>query len=170
VRAFDLASGRLLPEPIVDPSEPDERMAGMPISRATPPDGRWAYTLYDGSGHEPFIHALDTVGQRAVCVDLPQLEGRKDLFLLRLQMDRRGQELMVSSAARGSRRSQPVLSVDTRSFAVRKAAPVATTSSGGTPWLPIGAATVGLVAVVLAIAGIAGRNRRVVAGKQLEQA
>lgn len=170
VRAFDLASGRLLPGPIVDPSQPDERMAGLPISRAVSPDGRWAYTLYDGGGHEPFIHALDTVARRAVCVDLPQLEGRRDLFLFTLRTDRRGQELTVSSGRPGSPRSQPVLSVDTGSFEVHKAVPVATASSSGTPWLPIGAAAVALVAFVLAIAAIANKGRRAAASKRLEHA
>ena len=35
VRALDVPSGKLLPTPIVDKSEPDERMAGLPITRAT---------------------------------------------------------------------------------------------------------------------------------------
>jgi hypothetical protein len=48
VRAYDLRAGRLLPEPIVDPREPGERMSGLPVTRATSPDGRWEYTLYDG--------------------------------------------------------------------------------------------------------------------------
>jgi hypothetical protein len=80
VRAFDVESRRLLPEPIVDPEEPEEEMAGLPIVRATSLDGRWAYTFYDSHEtrngravrtHEPFIHALDTVAGRAVCIDLP---------------------------------------------------------------------------------------------------
>ena len=63
VRAYDLETERLLAQPIVDPEEPDEQMGGHPLTRSTSPDGRWAYTLYRGSGgHEPFIHALDTVG------------------------------------------------------------------------------------------------------------
>jgi hypothetical protein len=45
VRALDTSSGELLPEPILDPESPEERMDGIPISRATSPDGRWAYTL-----------------------------------------------------------------------------------------------------------------------------
>ena len=35
VRAYDLRTGRLLPDPIVDPREPDERMSGRPVTRAT---------------------------------------------------------------------------------------------------------------------------------------
>src|SRR5215207_3380167 len=54
VRAYDLRSGRLLPGAIVDRREPDERMRGLPITRTPSPDGRWAYTLYDGAGSHPF--------------------------------------------------------------------------------------------------------------------
>ena len=45
-------------------------MRGQPLTRATSPDGRWAYTLYDGAGKEPFIHALDTSTRSARCIDL----------------------------------------------------------------------------------------------------
>jgi len=138
VRAYDLASGRLLPEPIVDPSEPDERMAGMPVSRATSPDGRWAFTLYDGSGHEPFVHALDTVEQRAICVDLPQLAGYRNLFALRLQMDQRGQELTVLQGRPRPPGAEPLLSVDTSNFAVSEPSAGAA-GDADVPWLLIGA-------------------------------
>ena len=60
MRAYDLVRGRLLHAPVVDPRETDEKMRGNPISRALSPDGRWAYTLYDGGGGTPFVHALDT--------------------------------------------------------------------------------------------------------------
>ena len=62
---FWLIGPKGLPTPIVDKSEPDERMAGLPITRQTTADGRWAYTLYDGAGKEPFVHALDTVNGEA---------------------------------------------------------------------------------------------------------
>lgn len=71
VRVYDVEAGRLLQDPVLDPSEPEEQMGGYPYARATSADGRWAYTLYDG-GTEPFIHALDTVGRTAVCVDLDE--------------------------------------------------------------------------------------------------
>jgi hypothetical protein len=75
VRAYDMRTQRMLPGRIVDPSEPDEDMSGLPMTRATGPDGRWAYTLYDGNEH-PFIHALDTVRRSAVCIDMDMLAGR----------------------------------------------------------------------------------------------
>jgi hypothetical protein len=75
VCAYDLRAGRLLPEPIVDPSEPDEPMRGYPMTRTTSPSGRWVYTLYAGGEH-PFIHALDTVRRTSLCLDLPHRAAR----------------------------------------------------------------------------------------------
>ena len=63
---------RLFQEPVVDPSEPDEDMSGVPVSRVSDADGRWAYTLYDSAKH-PFVHALDTERRTAVCIDLDDL-------------------------------------------------------------------------------------------------
>jgi hypothetical protein len=86
VRAYDVRAGTLAPEPIVDPHERGEQMRGRPLSRAASSDGRWAYTLYDGAGGTPFIHALDTSGRTARCIDLDTLGGRNDLWRLRLRM------------------------------------------------------------------------------------
>jgi hypothetical protein len=86
VRAYDLHARRLLPAPVVDPHERGEAMRGSPLTRAASPDGRWAYTLYDGAGGTPFLHALDTARAEARCIDLAMLAGRRDLYLLRLQV------------------------------------------------------------------------------------
>jgi hypothetical protein len=110
VRALDVFSGRLDPKPIVDPRSPGEAMNGHPLTRATSPDGRWAYTLYDGSEH-PFVHALDTAGRSARCIDLDWLHGRKDLWRLRFVVSRDGRELSVRSGR------NTVAVVDTRTFA-----------------------------------------------------
>jgi hypothetical protein len=90
VRVFDVDAGRLVPDPIVDPSERPDGMRGLPITRAVTPDGRWAYTLYDGAGAVPFVHALDTEQGTAVCVDLDALVGYGSLFELRLAVDPTG--------------------------------------------------------------------------------
>jgi hypothetical protein len=167
VRALDTASGRLLPEPIVDPTEPDEKMQGLPITRASSPDGRWAYTLYDGNGKEPFLHALDTVRGRAVCVDLPQLEGRHDLFMSRLRMEGGGRRLAVLSRPADLDRSRQLLSVDTKTFAVREVTPVATASSdASSPWLPIAIVAAALAA---AMTWLLARRQRAAARRPLEQ-
>jgi hypothetical protein len=119
VRALDTASGHLQPRPIVDPEEPDERMQGSPVSRVSSPDGRWAYTLYTGS-EETFVHALDTVRGRAVCVDLPQLEDLREPFQLRLGLDEAGEEILVSSRDTKDAPVSPLLTIDTDSLQVRE--------------------------------------------------
>jgi hypothetical protein len=113
VRAFDREGGRLVPEPVVDKSEPGEEMRGNPVSRATSSDGRWAYTLYDGGGKAPFVHALDTVAVAAHCIDLDALAGRVDLPNLRLRL-RNGSLAVVSARER-------VAVIDTASFQVGEA-------------------------------------------------
>jgi hypothetical protein len=69
VRAYDMDAARLLRAPVVDPDEADEPMTGIPVTRVPGPDGRWQYTLYDDAGRS-FVHALDTSGGAAVCIDL----------------------------------------------------------------------------------------------------
>jgi hypothetical protein len=118
VRALDTADGRLLPGPIVDPEEPDERMQGSPVTRVSSRDGRWAYTLYTGS-RERFLHALDTLRGRAVCVDLPQLEGLREPFQLRLRLGDGGREILVYSRDRRDAGASPLLEIDTENLEVR---------------------------------------------------
>jgi hypothetical protein len=121
VRALDLASGRLLPHPIVDPTEPDERMQGSAVSRVASTDGRWAYTLYTGS-EETFLHALDTARGRAVCVDLPQLDdfSLREPFQLRLALSADGTEVLVHSLDTKDAPGGTLLAIDTESFEVRE--------------------------------------------------
>jgi hypothetical protein len=132
VRAYDVSSSALLPDPIVDPNEEDpDEMRGYPLTRATSPDGRWAYTLYDGAGKHPFIHALDTAEGRAVCIDTPSLANRRDLYSLGLGTSGDGSTLTVSDGGR------PLALVDTRTFAVRgpsEPAPAPHGGDGGEGW------------------------------------
>jgi hypothetical protein len=128
VRAYDALHGRLLAEPVVDPHEGGEKMRGNPLSRATSPGGRWAYTLYDGAGGTPFVHALDTSGRTARCIDLDALAGNAYLARLRLRLDERG-----SLGIRDGDETE--LIVDTKTFRVRppakaSAEPVARHGSG----------------------------------------
>jgi hypothetical protein len=71
VRAYDLKAHALLPGRIADKTQKSWVMQGWALSRATTPDGRWAYTLYANPGGYPFIHALDTVRGVAHCIGLP---------------------------------------------------------------------------------------------------
>jgi hypothetical protein len=94
VRAYDLARGRLVRAPVIDPREADEKMQGIALRRAMSANGRVAYTLYLRPDGAPFIHALDTVAGTAACIDLPSLQGA-DLANARLTPPARGRPLLV---------------------------------------------------------------------------
>jgi hypothetical protein len=109
VRAYDFAQRRLLPQIVFDRREESKLMSGLPMTRVAARGGRWVYTLYLRQHGAPFVHALDTVGRRAVCVDLP-MQARK--WTLRLSLARR----TIVVRARG--KSAPIARIDTRSFRV----------------------------------------------------
>ena len=143
VRAYDLSTRRLLPEPVVDPDEADEPMRGIPVTRIPSPDGRWAYTLYDNGRHS-FVHALDTAGRTAVCIDL---DVRK-AWGATLEM--RGNRLDVMS-----RRARILSSIDTRTHTLTTPPPGARrTEDASTSWLPLAAPT-----ALLLLAAAATRRR-----------
>jgi hypothetical protein len=114
VRVYDLVRNRLEPRAIVDPRENPGAMNGIPLSRAMSPDGRWAYTLYQGAAGKPFIHALDTVGRKAVCIDLddPALAAG-NLYEMRLRLAAHGARLDLR------RKGTLEATVDTATFRVR---------------------------------------------------
>jgi hypothetical protein len=121
VRAYDLAHHRLLSAPIVDPHDRGEAMTGFAVSRATSADGRWDYTLYIRSNDVPFIHALDTVALRAVCVDLPHV-NQADLGNATLHLGPGGSVLSIDAGGRTQ------ATVDTATYAVTPVAkPLAVT-------------------------------------------
>jgi hypothetical protein len=145
VRAYDMRARRLFPEPVVDPSEPDEDMGGLPIARVSDAEGRWAYTLYRGNEH-PFVHALDTERRTAVCIDLDVHRGSA----LRMHGGR------LDVLGRGG----VLASIDTATHELiprpaRRARPTAEASGeAGVDWLAIA----GLTAVLLLLAAV-GRRR-----------
>jgi len=69
VRSVDVGTGRLRPEVVVDKTGDDEAMAGYPIAQLRRADGM-VFTLYRGNEH-PFIHALGSADNWALCIDLP---------------------------------------------------------------------------------------------------
>jgi hypothetical protein len=146
VRAYDLQAGALLPKPIVDPAERSDKMRGAPITRLLSVDGRWAYTLYDGAGGTPFVHALDTATSRAHCIDLPMLVGNQNLWSLRFT---RGPGAEIRIGASG----EQLALVDTTTFAA--SVPAGRASSDRRPWL-IAAALAGVTLLV----GLATTRRR----------
>jgi hypothetical protein len=161
VRALDTLTGRLARRDVVDPRNAGEQMGGLPLTRVMSSGGRWAYTLY-GGGEEVFIHALDTVGRTAACIDLEMVPTQGDLGHLRLDLSADGAELRVQNAG------ELVALVDTRTFAAREpgeAAPsrsdppreerpaAAAAADGGFPWwgIPAIAAIAGACALAAAI-------------------
>jgi hypothetical protein len=166
VRAYDAVAGSLLPEPIVDPDEAQsDEMRGYPLTRVASPDGRWAYTLYDGGGKHPFVHALDTLEGRAVCIDLPDfaLGGPANNDHLRISSD--GGLLTLVH------RREPAAVIDTETFRVSKPSDSRPTGqeldagdSGVSSWLIVAAAVVALATVVALSAFHRRRSQRFAAG------
>lgn len=117
VRAFDLKTRRLVREPVVDRSEPGERMAGYAQHRETDRNGTWVYTLYTRIRDEPFIPALNTRGRRAVCIELPLPEGQDPHRRTRLEMSPDGSTLKVVKDA------TTLVSVNTKTHATDPPAP-----------------------------------------------
>jgi hypothetical protein len=148
VRAFDVRSGRFAPAPVIDPRAPREKMRGNPLSRVMSTDGRWAYTLYDGAGSAPFVHALDTSTRSARCIDLDALAGT-DLSRLTLRFDEHAQRLDVD---RGRARVQVV---DLRTFEVSG-------DSGRTaaPYVRLAALALGSIAAAMGAVLFWRRRRR----------
>jgi hypothetical protein len=157
VQAYDLRRGRLLKTPITDPDEPGEKMRGNPLSRAMSSNGRWAYTLYDGAGATPFVHALDTVARSARCIDLEGVPSGTDLWQLRLVIDATGKQLAVRN------RTTPLLLVDLRTLRVRAAGVQAPLSETGqfTP-LQFGASGVAFVVLIASAVWIRRKRRQTV--------
>jgi hypothetical protein len=166
VRLYDLRRGRMLPEPIIDPEEVGDVMRGMPVTRASSPDGRFAYTLYDGAGKHPFIHALDTVEKSARCIDLHGLMGFELLGEARLDVSPDGGTLSVVHPSY----QRPLAVVDTATDEVteptsapqpKSAAPTPKDEPRTVPWPLIGG---GAVVLLLLLVGaqrlLSGLRRR----------
>jgi hypothetical protein len=144
VRAYDVATRQLVAKPIVDPRDAAEKMRGNPLSRAMSPDGRMAYTLYDGGGH-PFVHALDTAASTARCIDVDGLPANL-LWSLRLNLTSDGKVLTVDHGA------TTFASLDTRTWQPRAE------RDAGLPWwlLAVVLAATSALAAALAAARRAG--------------
>ena len=135
-------------------------MRGNPLSRAASPDGRWAYTLYDGAGGTPFIHALDTSGRTARCIDLDALAGNAYLARLRLHLD--GNALTIRD------RNETELVVNTKTFRVRAPATAAAGHAGhdsGNGWSLVGWAVLGTLVASGSLLLARRRRRRPAFGR-----
>jgi hypothetical protein len=116
VRAYDVAARRLLPRVVADRRQASWVMRGYPVTRATSPDGRFAYTLYEQAGGYPFVHALDTVRRTAVCVGIPWKGDQSPLYSTRLELDARTLTLTT-------RVGRPIFLVDRRTYWVTRPHP-----------------------------------------------
>jgi hypothetical protein len=143
VRAYDVRTRALVTQPIVDPRDAAEKMRGNPLSRVMSPDGRIAYTLYDGGGH-PFVHALDTAASTARCVDVDGLPS-KLIWSLRLHLGSGGKVLTVD------RGTTTYASLDTRTWQ-----PPATASGFRWWWAALALAVLSVLAAALVGARRAG--------------
>jgi hypothetical protein len=164
VRAYDIPAGRLLPGVIADKTDHEWRMDGLPATRLQTAGGGWAYTLYQGGEDGAFVHALDTRMRTARCIDIPGMLGR-NVLNMKLRLADGGTRLVIVSGAKA------VAAIDTHTLALvsapshprttphkrRAAAPPAASSSSGSStdvW------AIGVVAVLLAAAGLVGVRRR----------
>lgn len=152
VRLFDLERNRLLPGRIADRTQRGWVMEGLPVTRATSADGRWAYTLYSRPGGYPFVHALDTVRGVAHCVGIPWTGNQDRVWQLRMTLRDGGRTLGVHWR---SGREYLAIARDTW----RISYPSRTTAAGGSgfPWWTAGLAG---AAALLAAATLAGSARR----------
>jgi hypothetical protein len=154
VRGYDLRTSRLLPGKIADRSEHEETMAGYAQTRTTSADGRWVYTLYQKPSGEPFVHALDTVGAAAYCIDLPSSPSTNQaLYNVVLSLSNHDRTLAVHW-----RSGRPWLNVATGSWRISY-------PSAGFPWIWVGVGIGGGLALLGAAALLLWRRR----GKELEK-
>ncbi len=71
VRLYDLTSGSLTANIVVDKSDGNQAMAGLRLSGIPSADGHWLFSVYVREHEAPFVHALSLDGPFAFCLDLP---------------------------------------------------------------------------------------------------
>ena len=156
LRTFDLQRGRLAPGSLLPQNDPEEEMRGFPLRRVSGEGGRWQYTLYDGGltyygpkqAGKPFVHAIDTVGRRTLCIDLDWIPAGA-LNRVELRLSGSGDAVEIVDPAVG------VLgAIDTATgVATETSAPDAEVSADVAKG---GHATLAIVAIVLGAAGLVG--------------
>ena len=157
VRSYDIPTGKLDPDPILDSEEEPGEMRGFPQTRATSADGGWEYTLYDGGEH-PFIHALDVVDAKTVCIDLDMIQARQT-YGATLEMSADGSAIELTDR-KGTLRAL----VDTETHEAREPGEEpepagAPAEAEGTGIEAAGIAAGGLILAALAAAGIRRKRR-----------
>jgi hypothetical protein len=116
VVGYDLAYNRLTSRIVDERRRSVWSMTGMPLTRATTPDGGWVYTLYmGGEGKKPFVHALDTRHAKAVCIDIPWNTLRENLWQVHVAYLPAKRQLVIKRAGK------VLFVVDTRTYRVSRA-------------------------------------------------
>jgi hypothetical protein len=100
VRGYDLIRKKLS-VPIIDKREPDEKMQGLPLARASSADGTWELTLYRRPSGVPFVHALMTTSLSAFCIDLPAAARIDPASPASWGVATRGPEMFLANARTG---------------------------------------------------------------------
>ncbi len=89
-------------------------MNDVPMNRVWGPNRTWAYTLYNGGTSHAFVHALNTRGRVARCIDLPWAgEAQSILDGARLAVGAKG-ALRLTDAG-----GDVLARIDTRTFSVK---------------------------------------------------
>ena len=112
VRALNVVSGKLYPGALVDRREPNEKMAGIPMTRVGRDDASWAYTLYSKQNGGAFVHALHTTAREAFCIDVPHVVPDDQLGRVRM--------LLTEGVLLLRLRGKTVATIDTRTFDVKR--------------------------------------------------
>ena len=120
------------------------------MTRVSSGDGRWAYTLYDGNGR-PFVHALDTAGRTARCIDLPAFP-RCHPWDARLRLIPGDDRLLVIF------RRRVLATIDTRTLAVIRPAGALPAARGSTNPAGLLASVAAIAAIVLATVAYGARR------------
>jgi hypothetical protein len=71
VRLFNLLTGTLDENIVVDKSDGEQSMTGLRLSGIATPGGSWLFSMYVRESDNPFIHVLSLDGPFAFCLDLP---------------------------------------------------------------------------------------------------
>jgi hypothetical protein len=71
VRLYDIASGTLTDNIVVDKSDGEQAMAGVRLSGVASLDHGWLFSVYVREHENPFVHALNLDAPFAFCLDLP---------------------------------------------------------------------------------------------------
>lgn len=163
VRELNLKNGELAPGAIAasDVGHVDGTMRGMALSRVNSPDGRLAYTLYDGGNEMPFVHVLDSERGVAMCVFLEDLAGLgpRERDNLGIAIDETGGQLGIGPvAAEGAIETELLVATDDYAITDPGSTPPEADSAGSTPML-LGAVGVALLAFIGGAARFGRRGR-----------